>query len=191
MGLFGNEAKRRAKRLPVRDWMLWSYTVRVESDQAAVAVATAEHQGDTPRDIALQLHVSCWEGVAREAVAYYGQGSVREAFESADLEKKAAAILARSQVNQTLKPMFTGDVIEYVQEMVDVSRDPDRRRELEIKDLQTRYAHINATPAPLLAEMEELSGLKKELEKRGAAPDMDLNARVKRELGVEDTPFNT
>lgn len=94
-------------------------------------------------------------------------------------------------MNQTLVPLFSDDVIEYVQEMVDASRDPDRRREFEIKELQERYAHINATPAPLLAEMQELSALKKELEKRGAAPDPALNARVKRELGVEDSPFNT
>lgn len=41
----------------VHDWMLWGYAVRVESDHAAVAVATAEQRGSEARDIALRLHV--------------------------------------------------------------------------------------------------------------------------------------
>lgn len=61
----------------------------------------------------------------------------------------------------------------------------------EVKDLQTRYAYLNATRAPLLAEMEEMSAIAEALAERGAAADPELNARVKRELGVDDTPFNT
>lgn len=175
----------------MHDWMLWSYAVRVESDQAAVGVATAAQRGSDAGGIALQLHVSCWEGAAREAVEYYSQGTVRHAFEDTQLEKQAADSLSRCQVNRTIVPLFTDDVIEHVKEMVDVSRDPDRRRAFEIEQLQERYAYINATPAPLLAEIQELSELKKELEKRGATPDLERNARVKRELGVKDTPFNT
>lgn len=61
----------------------------------------------------------------------------------------------------------------------------------EVKHLQTRYAYLNATRAPLLAEMEEMTAVEEALAERGAAPDAELNARVKQELGVEDTPFNT
>lgn len=68
---------------------------------------------------------------------------------------------------------------------------PNQWHENEIKELQRRYAHLNATPAPLLVEMEEMTAIAEALAQRGASPDSSLNAQVKRELGVEDNPFNT
>lgn len=171
--------------------MLWSYTVRVESDEAAVAAGTAQQQGVDAADIALRLHVSCWEGAAREAVTFYPQREVRRVFEDPTLEKHAAGRLERCQLNQTVVPIFTADVLEQVRDLVDLARDPARAHELEIKELQHRYAVVNAELAPTLAEAKERAALIDALSERGAAPDPELNARVKRELGIEDTPFNT
>lgn len=191
MGLFGNESRRQAKRLPVEHWMLWSYTIRVESDEAAAAAVSAQLTGASALEIAKELHGTCWAGASREAVKYYPQQSVELAFANLDIQRKAVARLDRCQINQTAMPPFTSDVIEGVQRAVEAYFDPEKRRESEIADLQTRYAHVNATPVPLLAEAQELSAIEAELGRRGAAPDPELNARVKRDLGVEDTPFNT
>lgn len=61
----------------------------------------------------------------------------------------------------------------------------------EVKELQTEYAYLNAELAPLLAEAKRMSEIQNELEALGAYIDWDLCDRVKREMGVEDTPFNT
>lgn len=61
----------------------------------------------------------------------------------------------------------------------------------EIRRFQNRYAYLAATPAPFWTEMKEMTAIKEALAARAPAPDPKLNARVKQELGVEDTPFNS
>lgn len=189
--MFRNEAKRRAKKQPVNEWLLWSYAVRMESNEAALLTLEAEQAGIHPRDIAMKLHTAAWAGTAREAGSYYPRAQVATAFDDSELEKRAAEILSRSQVNAMLEPMFTSAVIDHVKRMIDRSDDPEEQRRMEIERLQNNYAYINATPAPLLAEMEQLGEIREELERLDAAPDPELNARIKRELGIADTPFNT
>ncbi len=63
--------------------------------------------------------------------------------------------------------------------------------QIEIAKLQMQYAYLNAELAPLLAEAQEKASIREALEELGAEPDPELNARIKRELGIPDTPFNT
>jgi len=186
MALFGSDAKRRAKKSTPADWMLWSYLVRVESNEAAVAVGTADQNGQSALDIARQLHRSCWSGAANEAASYYGAAAVAVVFENADLEANAAEQIVQCQFNQTLVPTFTAEVVEDLQREIRTYRQAEA-----ITGLQRRYAYLSAEPAPLVTEMEERRAVRQQLEALGAAPDLELNAQVKRELGVPDTPFNT
>jgi hypothetical protein len=61
----------------------------------------------------------------------------------------------------------------------------------EIKRLQESYAVLNATPAPLLAEVQQMSAIRARLSERGAEIDWELCAKEKRKTGVADTPYNT
>lgn len=115
MGLFGNEAKKQAKRRSVDDWMLWSYEVRVASNEAAVAVASGLEAGHSAADLAIRLFMTAWEGAAREAVSYYPQHQVQAAYEDQSLRKRAVALLSANQVNQTLIPPFTPELIRQLQ----------------------------------------------------------------------------
>lgn len=138
MPLFGNKAKRLAKKRSVQDWMLWNYKVRVESAEAALAVGSAQRQGVHPHDLAMQLHKTCWHGAGGEAARYYEEARVRAVFEDGKLENEAAQTLVYCQVNRTAVPFLTDEVMQSVEEMIALSHDPNRKREIEIKDLQSR-----------------------------------------------------
>jgi hypothetical protein len=60
-----------------------------------------------------------------------------------------------------------------------------------VRRLQMQFAHLNAQLAPLLAEAQQMSAIRSQLEALGAAPDPEMNARIKREMEIPDTPFNT
>jgi hypothetical protein len=62
---------------------------------------------------------------------------------------------------------------------------------LRVKKLQEEYAYINAELAPLLSEAQRMSDIERELHSLGADIDWDLCQRIKREMGVADTPFNS
>lgn len=115
MALFGNESKKQAKRLSVGHWMLWSYEIRVASNEAAVVVSQTQLAGEDMHEIGMRLFMSAWEGAARDAVNYYPQHQVEAAYNDQSLRLRALALLTANQVNSSLSPPFTPELIQRLQ----------------------------------------------------------------------------
>lgn len=115
MGVFGNEAKKQAKRLSVGDWMLWSYEIRVASNEAAAVVSQTQLAGEDMAAIGTRLFNSAWEGAANEALEFYSRPQVQAAYDDQNLRMRAVALLAANQVNATLDPPFPPELIHELQ----------------------------------------------------------------------------
>lgn len=115
MALFGNEAKKQAKRLSVGDWMLWSYEIRVASNEAAAVVSQTQLAGEDMAAIGTRLFNSAWEGAANEALEYYSRPQVQAAYDDQTLRRRAISLLAANQVNASLNPPFPPELLHELQ----------------------------------------------------------------------------
>jgi len=96
--MFGNEAKRNAKKMTVEQWILWSAEVRLSSNEAAIAGATAQRAGHDQIAIGLRLFDAARNGAAQEALTYYPKAAVKRAYSDEQVSHLIVDLLRHTQV---------------------------------------------------------------------------------------------
>lgn len=123
-----------------------------------------------------------------EVVGYVGSGALLttagDPMRDYATPEAVAAVLEMVAVAARMEAY--GEAIERTFESA-FSSDDSSEREGRVRQLQEEYAHLTALA--LSSDADRAAAIRTELQSLGAEPDEELNARVRRKLGVSPPPW--